>query len=338
MKAFHELNESFPSLLDPDGNRKPFERFLNDVRAVDETYNANYLRSEYNFIHASASMAAKWELYAEDGDRYNLQYRTAGDDRVRPEHAALDGVTLPMDDPFWEEYYVPNGWNCRCSVVQVRKSKYPTTDHDEAMRLGQLAIGQYDMFRFNSGKQQKAVPDYNPYTIRQCRTCPTAKGDGKANLASEGIANTQLCEACRFFRECAGDLEKSQSAIQRKHYVDKEMAPLLRVKHEKPIPDGYIKVGFTKYGNKHLYSDTYGRSAVLQKEDLRNLGDLLKRSSYEDDAQLSHERNDNITHFYYYSVRLRSNTVYLNVAKEEENRNGQIRITYYLYSVTDSIR
>ena len=101
IKTFHELNEAFPSLLDENGVRKPFERFLNDVQSIDKTYNQHYLRAEYNFAHASASMAAKWEQIAGDGDRYNLQYRTAGDDHVRPEHAALAGVTLPPSDPFW---------------------------------------------------------------------------------------------------------------------------------------------------------------------------------------------------------------------------------------------
>ena len=61
MKAFHELNEAFPSLLDENGNRKTFERFLKDVQSIDKTYNRNYLRSEYNFVQASAEMAAKWE-------------------------------------------------------------------------------------------------------------------------------------------------------------------------------------------------------------------------------------------------------------------------------------
>ena len=59
MKTFHELNEAFPSLLDENGERKTFERFLNDVRKIDETYNSNYLRAEYNFVQASAEMAAK---------------------------------------------------------------------------------------------------------------------------------------------------------------------------------------------------------------------------------------------------------------------------------------
>ena len=38
-------------------------------------------------------MAAQWEDFMQDGDRYNLQYRTAGDGSVRPEHAALHGVS-----------------------------------------------------------------------------------------------------------------------------------------------------------------------------------------------------------------------------------------------------
>ena len=133
LKTFHELNEAFPSLLDENGNRKTFERFLNDVRKIDETYNSNYLRAEFTFVQASAEMAAKWERFMQDGDRYYLQYRTAGDAKVRPTHAEMAGITLPASDPFWAEFYPPNGWGCRCSVVQVRKSKYPPTDHEEAM-------------------------------------------------------------------------------------------------------------------------------------------------------------------------------------------------------------
>lgn len=166
LKTFHELNEAFPSLLDENGNRKTFERFLNDVRKIDETYNSNYLRAEFTFVQASAEMAAKWERFMQDGDRYYLQYRTAGDAKVRPTHAEMAGITLPASDPFWAEFYPPNGWGCRCSVVQVRKSKYPPTDHEEAMARGKsaLEVDKKGMFRFNAGMEQKTMPDYNPYT------------------------------------------------------------------------------------------------------------------------------------------------------------------------------
>lgn len=202
LKTFHELNEAFPSLLDENGNRKTFERFLNDVRKIDETYNSNYLRAEFNFVQASAEMAAKWERFMQDGDRYYLQYRTAGDAKVRPTHAEMAGITLPASDPFWEEFYPPNGWGCRCSVVQVRKSKYPTTDHEEAMARGEsaLELDKKGMFRFNAGMEQKTMPDYNPYTIKRCKDCDIAKG--KLKLAKNPIPDNELCEACQFIRIC----------------------------------------------------------------------------------------------------------------------------------------
>lgn len=209
LKTFHELNETFPSLLDENGNKKTFERFLNDVRKIDETYNSNYLRAEYNFVQASAEMAAKWEKFMEDGDHYYLQYRTQHDDKVRPEHASLDRVTLPPTDSFWESYYPPNGWNCRCTVVQVLKRKYEPTPHDEAMSLGKDALqtDKKGIFRFNSGKEQKTVPDYNPYTIKRCRDCDIAKG--KLDLDRKPVADNELCAACRLVHKCANSYTDS---------------------------------------------------------------------------------------------------------------------------------
>lgn len=211
IKTFHELNEAFPSMLDENGNKKPFERFLNDVQKINDTYNANYLHAEYNFVQASATMAAKWEQFSEDGDRYYLQYRTAKDDKVRPEHAALDGVTLPMSDSFWETYYPPNGWNCRCTVVQVRKQKYPATEHGEAMSRGEEAMNgeRYNIFRFNSGKQGKTMPDYNPYTIKRCNDCDVAKG-GNTKLGF--VPDYQLCQGCIMIRKCNEDRNRDNSA------------------------------------------------------------------------------------------------------------------------------
>ena len=197
MKTFHELNEAFPSMLDENGNKKPFERFLKDVQSIDERYNKQYLRAEYGFAEASAQMASKWERFAEDGDEYNLQYRTAGDDAVRPEHAALEGVTLPQSDRFWDSYWPLNGWNCRCTVVQVLKNKYPVTPREEAMRRGKeaLAKDKKGMFKFNSGKEQRTYPAYNPYTTSKCKTCDLAK----MKLAAK-VSDNELCEACIYLQ------------------------------------------------------------------------------------------------------------------------------------------
>lgn len=336
MKAFHELNEAFPSLINEDGSRKPFERFLNDVQKIDETYNRNYLHSEYNYVHASADMAAKWEQFMEDGDRYLLQYRTAHDDRVRPEHAELEGVTLPIDDSFWADYYPPNGWNCRCTVVQVRRGKYETTPHDEAMARGEIALqrDKHGIFRFNSGQQKKSVPDYNPYTISQCRNCDIAKG----NIKLAFIPSNQLCQGCQLVRQCYADRQKSEAAVTKKHYLS-QMEPLKQRKVAVKGNGHSMSVGFNQMGNKHLYADAY--KGKIDKEELPLLDKMLQKATFVTKASLSKPRpNDDIKRFYYYrTVNRNGQEIFLNVAETDHRmKNGQWFHKRFLYSITRTIK
>jgi len=47
----------------------------------------------------------------EVGDAFPFwQYHAVMDDRTRPRHAAINGVILPSDNPFWEEHYPPWGF------------------------------------------------------------------------------------------------------------------------------------------------------------------------------------------------------------------------------------
>ncbi len=50
-----------------------------------------------------------------------VEYRTAGDSRVRPSHAALRGVVFDQREEGWSDYAPPNGFNCRCSIVTLRR-------------------------------------------------------------------------------------------------------------------------------------------------------------------------------------------------------------------------
>lgn len=186
MKTFHELNEAFPMLTDSKGNLKPYSEFEQEVTAINDSYNKLYLRTEYNFAHASAQMASRWKAFEKDGDRYYLQYRTVGDSRVRESHRKLHNITLEIESPFWDKYFPPNGFNCRCLVVQVRKEKYKLSDEKEAMTLGSQATdGKYrEMFMFNPGKEMTCFPAYNPYTRRRCADC---KPD----------SDNEMCRACR---------------------------------------------------------------------------------------------------------------------------------------------
>lgn len=170
-KTYHELGEASQLLRDDQGHIKSFRKFFDEVKQIHPTYNERYLEAEHEFAVHSAQSAAQWAEFEQDGDEYDLQYRTANDSKVRPEHAKLEGLTRPQSDPCWSEIMPPNGWKCRCQVVQVRKGKYRYTDRDTALQLGREATTDLDsqgrnraeMFRFNPGKEQVVFPKHHPY-------------------------------------------------------------------------------------------------------------------------------------------------------------------------------
>lgn len=164
-KTFHAMREVGLSMVDDGGKIKPFDKFKEDVKTLNDNYNVNYLRAEYQHAIGTAQMAVKWDDFAKDGDKYLLQYRTAGDGKVREDHRLLDGTTLPPSDPFWNKYYPPNGWGCRCTAVQVRAEKYPASDPKMAMTRGDNATDgvKQRMFRYNAGKEMSLYPPQHPY-------------------------------------------------------------------------------------------------------------------------------------------------------------------------------
>lgn len=46
-------------------------------------------------------------------------YQTMGDNRVRPAHAALEGLVLPASSPFWDTHFPPWDWGCRCIAIPM---------------------------------------------------------------------------------------------------------------------------------------------------------------------------------------------------------------------------
>lgn len=66
--------------------------------------------------------AGRWEA-DQDPDvqeiLWGYEYSAVGDDRTREEHMKLDGTRLPKEHPFWQRYWPPNGWNCRCTAIPI---------------------------------------------------------------------------------------------------------------------------------------------------------------------------------------------------------------------------
>jgi SPP1 gp7 family putative phage head morphogenesis protein len=99
-------------ITDPTTGELRTTRF-NDAR-LQLIYDTN-LRQSY--------AAGRWASAQRNRARMPLlMYRTMRDERVRASHAQWDGLVLPVDDPFWDTHYPPNGWRCRCTAFALSES------------------------------------------------------------------------------------------------------------------------------------------------------------------------------------------------------------------------
>lgn len=106
-------------VLDPFGNLVP-DAQLGSAHRLNTIYRSN-LQSAYS--------VGQWERIDEDKDRAPwLMYDAVDDHRTREEHDKLRNIVLRVSDPFWHRFMPPNGYNCRCGVIQL-------TD-DDLERLG----------------------------------------------------------------------------------------------------------------------------------------------------------------------------------------------------------
>lgn len=87
------------------------------------------LRTIYQANLRTARAAGQWERAQRTsaGLPYFLYGLSVAENR-RPEHEAKVGTILPVNDPFWDSWFPPNGWGCLCWVRQITRR--------EAERLG----------------------------------------------------------------------------------------------------------------------------------------------------------------------------------------------------------
>lgn len=112
-----------------------FAEFKAATATVLEDYNEHHLRTEYNLAQATAQSTANYLSNMEVAEEFPYwEYQTAGDDRVRPSHAALDGQLFLAGalGPFTP----PNGYGCRCEFVpRSSRGGKPVIDAEAAKAL-----------------------------------------------------------------------------------------------------------------------------------------------------------------------------------------------------------
>lgn len=278
-----------------------------------------------------AHRAADWQQFEAEKDVLpNLEWTPSTSPNPGEDHRPFWGTVLPIDDPFWNEHKPGDRWNCKCSLRNTDKQAgtVPTGGQKDMPARG---------LENNPGKDGHLFSDKHGYFPDSCGSCPFAGGKLKALFAD--LAGKKNCYDCkRVDKEVKIVIEKSERAKKRELYIH-EMKPLLTSKVQVVCNGHPMSVGFSKYGNKHLYSDTFGRSKILQKEDLREINKLLETATFVKKVGLSKTRKDNIKRFYYYKAELHGKIVYMNVAETDDiSIHGTINHKRFLYSITDKIK
>lgn len=157
-KNHANMADMFKLLTDANGKPRSWNDFKTEALKLNAQYNTNWLQAEYNTAVSSARMAYNWHRIKTDfGEDTMLRYETVGDSLVREAHRKLDGIIRPMNDAFWQSFYPPNGWNCRCDVVPAigeTETELPEPPSDKEVP---------PMFRFNPGATAELFPPEHPY-------------------------------------------------------------------------------------------------------------------------------------------------------------------------------
>ncbi|MET4206902.1 phage minor head protein [Bradyrhizobium sp. LA2.1] len=104
------------------------ETFRKDFDKIVEEHGWSYNGSRgwrsrviFDTNMSTAYAAGRWEqIQRVKSTRPYLRYRHFdGQRHPRPLHESWNGIILPVDHPFWQTHYPPNGWGCHCWVDSV---------------------------------------------------------------------------------------------------------------------------------------------------------------------------------------------------------------------------
>lgn len=198
--------EMAAKLLDGDGNLKSFDKWLHDVSGITSHQVGSWLRTEYDMAVIRAHAAADWREFERNKDILpNLKWMPTTSPEPESSHRRYwqMKLTLPIDDPFWNEHHPGDRWNCQCSLeatdepVNRPDDFEPTTPHRGLEN--------------NPGKDGHTFSDRHPYFPDKCSQCFAYRKSGFRNRLKAWFTNRQKdCYNCPFIDGCLYGTEKEE--------------------------------------------------------------------------------------------------------------------------------
>lgn len=158
VRLIEQIKQALVDVLAHGGTEKDFEAAVNAL--TDEAGVARILKTQIDTVFQTNVQTAyqngRYEQLTDPAILIALpywMYRTAGDDRVRPAHAALDGFAARAKDVVWHRLYPPCGYNCRCTVTAEGPGDVP--DDADLPGLSRIPAGAASVPDPGFGGQQQ---------------------------------------------------------------------------------------------------------------------------------------------------------------------------------------
>jgi len=163
-KTFHQVVQMNDALIQ-DNKIIPFADFKEKVAEINDKFNDTWLETEYNTAFGQSQMIEQWARFEEQADILPyLQYVTSSGEATCDICQPCDNVTLPVDDPFWDENTPLQHFNCECLIIQVPADEAKVTPQREADRISEdVSPLKHGMFMSNAGKSGIIFNKETPY-------------------------------------------------------------------------------------------------------------------------------------------------------------------------------
>lgn len=215
-----------------------FREFYELASKETAIFNKDWLETEYYTAVSTGEAAATYRRLLGQTDTFPYwEYKTAGDNHVRKEHAKLAGIILPWNDPRWQKIFPPNGWNCRCRVAPRLKSEF----NESKLKADQARADAYI-----------ASPEFVKLTAQ-------GWGVNRASIGEVFTANQQYIDSMKFAYNQLNKLGAADFGLL-KYAQAKALAS-----QQAPIDDTIIDINEAlDYANRKLKTPNGVNAAVLE--------------------------------------------------------------------------
>ena len=251
-------------LYDSEGKLRPFEEWCKATESIQSHFNKNWLQTEYNTAVLRAEQAADWRHFEDNKEDFPcLKWMPTSSATPREQHKAFwdMGLTLPVDDKFWDKHHPGALWNCKCYLEPTTAEPTSKKRIPKEKDAPKPAKG----LESNPGKKAEMYSRNHPY-YPQPQTCiwlKLAKGGAEARLGrffnAEEVKCPGDCNECDYMLTKITGNKETNKKLYEKMKLDKNYKNVVFDPKTGGLKAEHIRHKSTSRGDKFFLSENGGK-------------------------------------------------------------------------------